>query len=73
MQSMNSLSDPAAYIWITVSQDSPLKGKDCDRTRPGQVTRPGQAGGQVAGVPCQVSRLLQQGQGEGRVGESVGY
>ena len=29
--------------------------------------------GQVAEVPCQVSRLLQQGQGEGRGGESAGY
>ena len=23
----------ATYVWITVSQDSPLKGRDCDRTR----------------------------------------
>ena len=22
----------ATYVWITVSQDSPLKGRDCDRT-----------------------------------------
>ena len=24
----------ATYVWPTVSQDSPLKGRDCDGTRP---------------------------------------